>query len=103
MQGRQLTLFSGFLSAEVFRPPEEMRKITEPSPPEGAGRLFRVRMDEAEMAAFDFLDSRLKSLFILLSFEEIGDPVSQGGEGILFLTVVMIKIHKTLEGCFDTE
>ena len=60
-------------------------------------------MDEAEMAAFDFLDSRLKSLFILLPFEEIGDPVSQGGERVLVLTVVMIKIHKTLESCFDAK
>ena len=80
-----------------------MGKIAEPSSPEGIRRFPCIRMDETEMAAFDLLHGLLKSLLILLIFKEIGDPVSQGGEGALLLRMVMIKIHKTLEGCFDTK
>ena len=62
-------------------------------------------MDETEMAAFDLLEGLLKPLFILLILisKEIGDPVSQGGEGTRLPGMVMIEIDKIPEACFDTE
>jgi len=55
------------------------------------------------MATLDLLEGRLKFLLVFLFFKETRNPVSQRNERALHLRMVMIKIHKTLERCFDAK
>ena len=57
--------------------PNQARQIAKSSSPEGGRRSSRIRVDEAKMVAFDFLQCFFKTHFILYPWEVIWNPISQ--------------------------